>query len=58
MDTILLAWLVERHVELSDVVRAMSRPSGRPQIRSPPRTTRCVSRCTRWSFGLAEYTYV
>ena len=49
-------WLTERQTVFSAPVSALSRPSGSPTASSPPRTTRCVCRWTRWSSGLADET--
>ena len=48
------AWFTERHTAASQEVKADNLPSGLPQARRQPRTTRWVIRWTRWSAGLAE----
>ena len=53
----LLAWLTERHTDISAVDNAERRPSGRPNIANVPRTTRWVWRCTKWSDGLPLNTF-
>ena len=50
------AWLTERLQVASALARPLRRPSGLPTASRPPRTTRWVCRCTKWSSGFAEET--